>query len=96
MNKNSGARGGTMSQQEHHTIIFPMLFEFKNGDGIIATLKYSGTKQPCFNPLCTNQTLVSVQLDLSSLDTTCHKGIMFYPICGNCLYKNITILSKYC
>ena len=85
-----------MSQQTSKTIIFPMLFEFKNEDGFVVTVSYADVKQACFNPACTTSTFVSIQLDLSPLDKDLHKGNKFYPICGKCLYKNITILAKYC
>lgn len=85
-----------MSKIKDNIIIFPMLFEFKNGDGVVITLSYSASKQSCCNPICTNNSPLSIQLDLSSLDKNLHKGNKFYPICGKCLYKNITILAKYC
>ncbi|OGF61826.1 MAG: hypothetical protein A2Y62_20640 [Candidatus Fischerbacteria bacterium RBG_13_37_8] len=80
----------------HSELYFSMIFEFNNGDGVVASLQYCRKRLDCINPHCRKKTPLSIKLDLSSFDKQKYEVMSYYPICSHCLYKNMPILAKYC
>jgi hypothetical protein len=79
-----------------NAIYFSIIIDPPIGNGVIVYLKYCKKKEKCINPICEKLTSLNVRLDLNQKNDINKREVKYYPICANCLYKNITRLEKYC